>query len=86
MVSSLTQGMFNFRKFQQKSPQQRFLLILGAMMIVAYTIIGCMFIFYEPMQLIIKQDGLRRIVGVCIILYALVRFSKLRNIYQDDED
>ncbi|TCS89042.1 hypothetical protein EDD80_102234 [Anseongella ginsenosidimutans] len=76
--------MFNLKKFQQKSPQERFLLILGGLMIIAYTIIGCMFIFYEPMQKIIRQDTLRKIAGVCIILYAVIRFSKLRNIYLDD--
>lgn len=53
-------------------------------MIVAYTIVGCMFIFYEPMEKVIRQEGLRRIAGVCIILYAVIRFSKLRNIYLEE--
>lgn len=76
--------MSHLKKFQQKSPQQRFLLILGGVMIIAYSIIGLMFIFYEPMERIIRQDGLRKIAGVCIILYAIIRFSKLRNIYLED--
>lgn len=76
--------MSHLKKFQQKSPQQRFLLILGGVMIIAYSIIGCMFIFYEPMERIIRQDSLRKIAGVCIILYAIIRFSKLRNIYLED--
>lgn len=53
-------------------------------MIVAYSTIGFMFIFYEPMSLIIKDESFRRIVGVCIIFYAVIRFSKLRNIYLEE--
>lgn len=78
--------MFNLRKFQQKSPQQRFLLILGGLMIVAYTVLGCLFIFYDPMRAVIKQDGLRKIAGVCIILYAVIRFTRLRIVYLSDSE
>ena len=53
-------------------------------MIIVYTVLGCMFIFFEPLRLIIEDDAFRKIVGVCIILYAIVRFSKLRNIYLED--
>lgn len=76
--------MFNLKKFQQKSLNQRFLLIFGGLMIVAYTVLGCLFIFYEPTQLIIRDESFRKIVGVCIILYAVIRFSKLRNIYLEE--
>lgn len=73
-------------KNQQKSPHKRFLLIFGGLMIGIYTVLGCMFIFFEPMERIIRQEGLRKIVGVCIILYAIIRFSKLRAIYLEDRE
>ncbi|HYH57200.1 MAG TPA: hypothetical protein VD772_11340 [Anseongella sp.] len=60
------------------------MLIFGGVMIIVYTVLGCMFIFFEPLRLIIEDDAFRKIVGVCIILYAIVRFSKLRNIYLED--
>lgn len=69
------------KRFRGKSLNERFFLVIGGVMVVVYTIIGLMFIFHEPMSLIIEQESFRKVAGVCIILYAVLRFSKLRNIY-----
>lgn len=62
------------------------MLILGGVMIVAYTVLGCLFLFHDPMEQVIRQEGLRKIAGVCIILYAVIRFTKLRYIYLEDPE
>ena len=70
--------MFNFETFKQKSPQQRFLFILGLVMFLFYLILGGMLIFGN--QLLNQIQPLYRILlGCLLIVYALIRFTRLIN-------
>ncbi|MFC1222180.1 hypothetical protein ACFE6N_00130 [Pedobacter sp. BG31] len=71
--------MLNFDIFKQKSPKQRFLLILGLIMFIFYVILGIAFIFYKPIALrlsAIPEWG-RITIGIFLIIYAFVRLLSL---------
>jgi uncharacterized membrane protein (DUF485 family) len=74
--------MFNQNFFKQKSPQQRFLFILGVVMMVVYLGIGIVVIFFSEL-LYIDPDkfpaNYRIAFGVLLIIYAVIRFSRLLN-------
>lgn len=71
--------MFNLNFFKQKSPQQRFLFILGLTMLMVYLALGVLLIFTK----LIPLDGDRfprqyQIgFGVVLIAYGLIRFMRL---------
>ena len=69
--------MFNFNFFIQKSPQQRFLFILGGFMFIFYLAIGIVFIFFKALIPFIIEDVYRIIFGIGLILYAFFRFYGL---------
>ena len=70
--------MFNFETFRQKSPQQRFLFILGLVMFIFYMVLGVMLMFGN--QLINHIEPIYRIaLGCLLIVYALIRFIRLIN-------
>ncbi|RQO79654.1 hypothetical protein DBR40_01455 [Pedobacter sp. KBW01] len=71
--------MLNFDIFKQKSPKQRFLLILGLIMFVFYLILGIAFIFYEPIALRLNTIPTwgRIAIGIFLIIYAFVRLLSL---------
>jgi len=67
---------------KQKSLKRRFLLILGLVVFVCFFAFGLMIIFWDG----IAQDMpvyQRRIFGGMIILYSIVRFSRL---FKKDEN
>ncbi len=71
--------MLNFDIFKQKSPKQRFLLILGLVMFVFYIALGLAFMFYEPIALrlpAIPNWG-RIVIGIFLIIYAFIRLLSL---------
>jgi uncharacterized membrane protein (DUF485 family) len=71
--------MLNFDIFKQKSPKQRFLLILGLVMFVFYVVLGLAFMFWEPIALrlpAIPHWG-RIAIGIFLIIYAFVRLLSL---------
>ena len=77
--------MFNFETFKQKSPQQRFLFILGLVMFLFYLVLGAMLIFGT--QLLNQIEPLYRILlGCLLIVYALIRFTRLINQKPEAED
>jgi len=70
--------MFNFETFKQKSPQQRFLFILGLVMFLFYMVLGGLLIFGT--QLLREIQPMYRIMlGCLLIVYALIRFTRLIN-------
>ena len=74
--------MFNLNFFKQKSPQQRFLFILGVVMMIVYLSIGIIVIFFSELLHIdpTKFPASYRIAfGVLLIIYAVIRFSRLLN-------
>ena len=61
---------------RQKSLKRRFLLILGVIVFLAFCGLGLMVMFWQdlPVQL---SDTQRKIFGAMIILYSVLRFSRL---------
>ncbi|AZI25071.1 hypothetical protein EA772_06815 [Pedobacter sp. G11] len=71
--------MLNFDIFKQKSPKQRFLLILGLVMFVLYVAMGLAFIFWAPLASrfnFIPAWG-RIAIGIFLIFYAFIRLLSL---------
>ena len=66
---------FNFND-KQKSLKRRFLLILGIITFIGFCTLGGMVMFWEglPVQL---TDWERKGFGALIILYSVLRFSRL---------
>jgi len=78
--------MFNFNFFKQKSPQQRFLFILGLTMLLIYFAIGFILIFTTLIPL--DTDRFPRqyqvAFGIVLVVYGLIRFGRLAK--QNDTD
>ena len=75
--------MFDFNTFKQKSPQQRFLFILGLVMFVVYLVLGVYLIFFSEIDPA-RFPPLARIgMGVLLIVYAIIRFLRLINQKED---
>ncbi len=68
--------MLNFDIFKQKSPKQRFLLILGLIMFVFYLVIGFACIFWKDLPLNLARPY-KIGIGIFLILYAFVRLLSL---------
>ena len=68
--------MFSFETFKQKSPQQRFLFILGLVMFLFYLVLGGMLIF-GTVVLNQIQPMYRIMLGGLLIVYAIIRFVRL---------
>jgi cytochrome c biogenesis protein CcdA len=75
--------MLNFKSFQQKSPQQRFLFILGLVMFAFYMVFGVGLIVWKDLPVDI-QPTYRILLGVILIVYGVIRFVRLIN--QKEED
>jgi uncharacterized membrane protein (DUF485 family) len=70
--------MLNFNSFQQKSPQQRFLFILGLVMFAFYMVLGIGLIAWKDFPVNIERTY-RILLGVLLIVYAGIRFTRLIN-------
>ncbi|MBB6502279.1 hypothetical protein [Pedobacter cryoconitis] len=70
--------MFDFNTFKQKSPQQRFLFILGLVMFTMYLVLGAALIFWKDIPFEI-QPTYRILFGLLLIVYAIIRFFRLIN-------
>jgi amino acid permease len=72
--------MFNMNSLKRKSPQQRFLFILGVVMIVIFVALAVVVVFFgdrinlDPVKFPQKY---RIAFGVILIIYAIIRFSRL---------
>jgi hypothetical protein len=72
---------FRFFNNKQKSPQRRFLLILGAVAFICVFGLGLMVIFWDK---ILPDYGNKKILfGGLIITYAILRFARL---FKKNED
>lgn len=72
--------MFNLNFFKQKSPQQRFLFILGLTMMLIYLAIGIVIIFFSKLLPIDPEKFPKEYqvaFGVLLILYAGIRFGRI---------
>ncbi|RZK43692.1 MAG: hypothetical protein EOO90_02015 [Pedobacter sp.] len=73
--------MLNLNFFKQKSPQQRFLLILGLAMMLFYFGIGFVLVFTDLIPL--NEEAFPReyqiAFGVVLMVYGLIRFGRTIN-------
>lgn len=79
--------MFNWNFFKQKSPQQRFLLILGSFMIMIFLSLGIILIFFSDMLSIDPErfpKQYRIAFAILLVVYAGIRFGRLINKKNDD--
>jgi uncharacterized membrane protein (DUF485 family) len=74
--------MLDFNSFKQKSPQQRFLFILGLVMFVIYLTLGIALIFFANIASALPTYG-RILLGLLLIVYAIIRFFRLINQKED---
>ncbi len=61
---------------KQKSPQQRFLFVLGLLFFLIYLALGLIIIFWKTIPLNISYHG-RLAFGALLIIYAFIRFVRL---------
>jgi len=70
----------NFIKnFQEKSPKERFLLVIGLTVFLAYLVLGLIFIFWKTMP-ITMEYRYRIAFGVLLIVYSFIRFFRIFNL------
>ena len=74
--------MFNFDTFKQKSPQQRFLFILGLVMFLVYLTLGVYIIADKTVMTQFPQWS-KILFGALLIGYAIIRFTRLINQKED---
>lgn len=67
---------FKDTKFRQKSPQKRFLSILGLFMFAFYFILGMTIIFWKGFPIEIDPTY-KNLFGILIIVYSFMRFARL---------
>lgn len=67
---------FKDTKFRQKSPQKRFLSILGLFMFAFYFILGMTIIFWKGFPIEIDSTY-KNLFGILIIVYSFMRFARL---------
>jgi uncharacterized membrane protein (DUF485 family) len=72
--------MFNLNFFKQKSPQQRFLFILGLCMIFIFVCLAIIISFFGELINLDPEKfpkGYRIAFGVLLIIYAVIRFNRI---------
>jgi len=71
--------MFNYNFFKQKSPQQRFLLILGLFMIAIFFGLAFIIAFTDILPLDPEKfpRNYQIAFAVLLIIYALIRFGRI---------
>ncbi|MDB5009100.1 MAG: hypothetical protein JWP45_3493 [Mucilaginibacter sp.] len=68
---------------RQKSPQRRFLLILGVIAFISFCTLGLMIIFWDKMLPSFPKTQ-KILYGILIIVYAVIRFSRLLKKERDE--
>ena len=66
-----------FQNFKQKSPQQRFLFVLGLIFLGLYIFLGVILFVWKSMPVEISYTR-RMILGGILIIYAAIRFVRLQ--------
>lgn len=76
--------MLNSNSNEQKSPQRRFLFILGAAFFVVVIILGLMIMFWAKLPLELSQTQ-RYTFGGLFIIYGVLRFIRVVRTDPSDE-
>jgi hypothetical protein len=72
---------------QQKSLKRRFLLILGIATLIACVTFGLMIMFYDPLIEKLDMSKTERLgLGALLLLYSVLRFSRLFKREPQDEE
>lgn len=66
---------FSERNEMKKSPQQRFLLIIGILFFLVYLVLGLIVMFWKEFPLAMEPIY-RKALGVVLIGYAFLRFLR----------
>jgi len=72
------------RENQQKSPQKRFLFILGSVMFVFYFVLGLTILFWEDIPLNLSRTY-RIVFGSFLIMYSFLRMVRLIQTRRDED-
>ena len=79
--------MSNFNFFEQKSPQQRFLFILGICMVTIFIGLAIVLVFFSD-QLNLDENRFpkeyRLAFAVLLVVYAGIRFNRIMKQNQED--
>ena len=79
--------MFNLNFFKQKSPQQRFLFILGICMVILFLTLAIVLIFFsdvlglDPEKL---PKEYRIAFAILLVVYAAIRFGRIMKLNDKD--
>ena len=68
---------------KQKSPQKRFLFVIGILFLIVFFILGLVVMFWKGLRLEMTQN-VRYMFGMLLIGYSIIRFSRLLK-NKDDE-
>jgi hypothetical protein len=72
--------------FWQKSPKRRFLLILGLATFIAFSTLGLMIMFWGRLDRSLNLSKTERLLfGSLILIYGVIRFSRLFKEEPEDE-
>ncbi|RZJ76520.1 MAG: hypothetical protein EOO47_18475 [Flavobacterium sp.] len=74
--------MFSLNQFKQKSPQQRFLFILGLFMILIFLSIGIILVFFSDMLNLDPEKfpaKYRIAFAIVLVVYSAIRFGRIMN-------
>jgi hypothetical protein len=72
--------------FKQKSPQRRFLFILGLITFIACFSMGLMVMFWGKLvSRLDLPDGQRILIGSLLLVYSLIRFLRFFKKEPDEE-
>ena len=70
--------------FKKKSLKERFLLVIGISIFLAYLVLGLIIIFWKNFPLVI-QPMYRMAFGVVLIVYSFLRFYRFFNSNNEDD-
>lgn len=69
----------------QKSLNERFLFVVGIILVILYLILAGIFIFWTKLQLPLEQRY-RMWFGILLIVYAIIRFVRIFKKYNSNKD
>jgi len=67
-----------FINIQKKSLKERFLLVIGIVLFLAYLVLGLIFIFWKSLP-IAMLPKYRMAFGVVLIVYSMIRLFRVYN-------
>lgn len=69
-------NLLSIHNFMKKSPKERFLLVIGLLILFAYILMALALFFWKKLPVNIPQMS-RNLMGLLILVYAYIRFVRL---------